>query len=547
MVPPRLRAAYAPLAAVLVACGAAPAAAPSAPCSSAPAPRETVAASAAPPPDAGAEPSRPFDPAPWLEDLDALTDAMSSHYANLDFATHERRLDLARVKKRAQDRLRAATSTDDARRAFRRFLNSFGDAHLDIDWTPAAATTGEAPKKTGGLCARLGYEDHDRGGIDFTLVPGFTPIADADARDVPGGVLELAHAGKIGVVRIDLFMETVHPALCEAARGALGLADDAACDEKCEERVGVEVGNRLTEALARRAVSLEHAGAQAIAVDITGNGGGSDWVDPATRTLTPVKLESRPMGAVRHAHWVKEIEERIESLKADLAAHGDVEHGAIAAALAKLDAELTAVKTPCDHSGLWTGTASEAACSQLVPIEPVLAYAAPGALDGRADVDVLFGPARYRYKEGVTTLPLAVLVDAGTASAAEHFAEMLQDHHAATILGAQTIGAGCGYTNGGIPTVLPRSGARVKMPDCARLRADGSNAVAGVTPDVVLPLLDRDSPYQRARKAAEGLGAAWKAILAKRPKHAPAALTGPAPTAPPQRSSRSPARPPASR
>jgi hypothetical protein len=58
------------------------------------------------------------------------------------------------------------------------------------------------------------------------------------------------------------------------------------------------------------------------------------------------------------------------------------------------------------------------------------------------------------------------------------------------------------------------------MPDCVRTRADGSNAVAGVTPDVVLPLLDRDSPYQRTRKVTEGLAAAWKRIVGLKPRGA---------------------------
>ena len=47
---------------------------------------------------------------------------------------------------------------------------------------------------------------------------------------------------------------------------------------------------------------------------------------------------------------------------------------------------------------------------------------------------------------------------------------------------------------------LKNSGATVKMPDCARFRADGSNEVAGVTPDVLVPWADRDTPYQRVKK-----------------------------------------------
>jgi C-terminal processing protease CtpA/Prc len=145
-------------------------------------------------------------------------------------------------------------------------------------------------------------------------------------------------------------------------------------------------------------------------------------------------------------------------------------------------------------------------------VVPVVAYAKSGSLAGRASPEKLFGPSRYQYQEGANRLPLVVLVDAWTASASEEFAEVLQDHHAAIIVGAATAGAGCGFTNGGIPTELPRSHARVHIPDCARFRADGSNAVAGVTPDVLLPLLERDSRYQRAAKIAAGLQAARRTV-----------------------------------
>jgi hypothetical protein len=38
------------------------------------------------------------------------------------------------------------------------------------------------------------------------------------------------------------------------------------------------------------------------------------------------------------------------------------------------------------------------------------------------------------------------------------------------------------------------------MPDCVRLRADGSNEVAGITPDILVPWANRDSEYQRVNK-----------------------------------------------
>jgi C-terminal processing protease CtpA/Prc len=102
-------------------------------------------------------------------------------------------------------------------------------------------------------------------------------------------------------------------------------------------------------------------------------------------------------------------------------------------------------------------------------------------------------------------MPLFVAVDRNSWSAAEYFAAVLHDNHAARMVGELTGGAGCGFTNGGIHTQLSHSGAAVTMPDCVRLRADGSNEVAGITPDVLVPWAPRDSPFQRAAKLARAL------------------------------------------
>ncbi len=83
---------------------------------------------------------------------------------------------------------------------------------------------------------------------------------------------------------------------------------------------------------------------------------------------------------------------------------------------------------------------------------------------------------------------------------------MLQDNWAATVVGIPTAGAGCGYTNGGIPVRLKMTGARVKVPDCVQFRRDMSNMVEGVTPDVLVPWRSYDAPSQRAARAETALG-----------------------------------------
>src|SRR2546430_1310196 len=116
--------------------------------------------------------------------------------------------------------------------------------------------------------------------------------------------------------------------------------------------------------------------------------------------------------------------------------------------------------------------------------------------------------------------PLIVLVDGGTGSAAEQFAAVLEDNHAAIIIGAPTAGAGCGHTNGGTPTTLKNSGGILELPDCARLRADGSNEVMGIQPDVLVGLRTTDGPHRQATRAFQKLPEAIERALQATPRHA---------------------------
>jgi C-terminal processing protease CtpA/Prc len=128
----------------------------------------------------------------------------------------------------------------------------------------------------------------------------------------------------------------------------------------------------------------------------------------------------------------------------------------------------------------------------------LLESADPATLHGKPWASLVFTPIQFPYEEGVWNGPLIVLIDSGTGSAAEEFAAALRDNHAAVLLGAPTVGAGCGHTNGGTPTTLRNSGAVLELPDCVRFRADGSNEVMGVQPDVLVGLRREDGAHRRA-------------------------------------------------
>jgi len=63
----------------------------------------------------------------------------------------------------------------------------------------------------------------------------------------------------------------------------------------------------------------------------------------------------------------------------------------------------------------------------------------------------------------------------------------------------RTGGDGCGFMGDVPPLVLAHSRLRFRVPNCMRLRADGSDEVAGIAPD--LPIAPTEGESDRARAA----------------------------------------------
>jgi carboxyl-terminal processing protease len=86
-------------------------------------------------------------------------------------------------------------------------------------------------------------------------------------------------------------------------------------------------------------------------------------------------------------------------------------------------------------------------------------------------------------------IPTAVLVDAGTASAAEITAGALHDNKAATIFGVKSFGKGV------VQQIIPMDGgAELKVTIASWYRPDGENINhKGITPDHVIPITDSDA------------------------------------------------------
>jgi len=441
-----------------------------------------------------AAPAFAYDPAPWIEDARQIRAALGSRYANLEWLTVDRGLNLDASFKALEAGLAKTASDAEARALVDRALSSLADGHVQVDWSPAAP----APKVA--VPAALPCADQrpfrPRPPVASGL-PGWTPLdAGEGAREFPGGLI-MVEGQKIGVVQINIFM--ADPDVCAAAAAKLKLPMDKPCDGDCEGKLDTAVYQELTDRFAGRLSTVKAAGAQVLMIDLAGNGGGREWAEIAARMVTPIRLNSAPTRLVRSP----QAADQLDALALDIEMNVGGERGAAKAAL------LAEAKTLRDRAAEARKPCVEGqACAPLVQAgysSGVRASADPTALAGKPWGQSVFQPLKWTWREGVWNGPLIVLVDGKSASASEEFAAMIQDNRAGIILGSPTLGAGCGHATAAGPVVLKNSGGRLSLPDCLRLRADGSNEIGGVEPDVLVGFRGTDGAALKARRLAPRL------------------------------------------
>ncbi|MGX7894077.1 S41 family peptidase [Tsuneonella sp. HG222] len=294
--------------------------------------------------------------------------------------------------------------------AITEFTEAFGDSHLRGDEGPAnpaalrnaaggesAENTAAADEPVAGTCEGLGYREAIRyGAFDPASLPGW--------KRLESPWFTAGTSGRIGFLRLHSFAESDYLAACRASWQ----------DGRTERAVQLATRKALQGELARIAVALRDQGAEILTLDLTRNGGGSEWSEEAAALFTSRELtRPRPRLVV-----------------------------------------------PCgDRSGVWRG---EKVCSNLEPAGQPDSIAGTGAWTG----------------------PVALLVDSRTASAAEDFAYWLAGSGQGSMVGRRTLGAGCGYVDGGWAYQLKAINGHVMMPNCSRYTAQGVNQIEGLEPDV---------------------------------------------------------------
>jgi hypothetical protein len=354
---------------------------------------------------------------------------------------------------------------------------------------PTPTTSGQV------ACAAFGIVPSTPPTLPFLFQPeqhaNLRPHAPAES-DLASGILRLASGRTLGWLRIPLFSTDAFPVACSHAWMQFRTRIDRACGDACrDEFVDRFLPRFLVETIAARLEEFRAAGVSATVVDVTDNGGGDNWAEDVMRMMSASPLLCAATASVREPSTIERMDReladqnRCEGLPLDAPARRVLTAEKAWTQLVRADAAQS-----CDLSGLFRGDASSATCSLLtrkrrVPCDRSPAPSGISKLPDGCTVFQLHGSSAKR--RALAHGPLYVLINRRTGSAAEGFAAILRDNGAAVLIGEPTVGAGCGYIDGGSPITLKQSGMTIRMPNCARFRADGSNEVDGAKPDVFVP------------------------------------------------------------
>lgn len=358
-----------------------------------------------------------FDRAGWKADYERIKLGLAQGYANLDWQVERRGINLKRADSQISAMLDNAQGDAEAMLAIAKLIEAFRDPHLKLQFGPPPEGARRLPSMSQAATepARCADIDEPRAKtrLPYANAPGWRPLASAP---FPSGLV-----GSTGFIRIPSFDEERYAPACSGFRE----------DDPYARRLALRAA--LNTLLLDRIADLKAHGVTRLVVDISGNGGGSEWSSEAAALLAGGTLER--------------IAPRL-------------------------------VEPACDRSAIWRG---EKVCSP---------YGAPTS-------ETLIG-------KGAWTGPLALLTDRHTASAAEEFVMWLRDNGRAKSVGERTLGAGCGYVDGGNAVALTSASVHLMMPNCSRFTKAGMNEIEGLAADVPLDW--------SAANPAEALGAIDRAF-----------------------------------
>lgn len=413
----------------------------------------------------------------YLEDFEALKSHLSSSYANLEFILKHYRLNAYELSQKTIKALKLAKTKLEAETALQTFVSAFKDGHFRLTEVKKEVRPSESEEVTTKIssemsgekvCEALGFTRDKK--FDFRFSTEKVLLADQGGKEFPYLVVETDNK-KLGFIRIADFRETVYPNICLAAWASYKKTVKKNCDTNCQDDFQYNYMRKaLVDKFYDSLAALHKANIKTLIVDLTFNGGGSDWVTDITALLSDRDLVCGRSGFVKHPHHLNNFKQLLSDLEASRPQDEEK--------IVKMKTNIKKASESCDRSALWNSKNSKLDCS-------LVAY--------REDETCKYKDLNYPNKQKFKG-QLILLVNRHTASAAEDLVARHLDSKTALVVGERTHGAGCGYMNGGIRFKLPKSGLDVRIPDCVREMIDGTNEVAGIRPNIEIDMSKIEEP-----------------------------------------------------
>lgn len=377
--------------------------------------------------------------------LDSIERFLAERYANFPDRVADLRLDLPALHRRTDAALRAARSDGDTRRAIETMLAEFRDGHLRVQPNRRRGVTSSGDEAEAAIPARnaaatvcrgWGY-GNARSRSTFSGLDGYESLPRVGVPFERG--LIARDTLKLAVLRIDSFGLEPHAWACTEVWDSWSSRNaDGSCDDRCAQQLRAQIAQRIADGLRETVGQLAASGATTLLIDLGGNGGGTEWASRAARAVSTQRIPATRVGEIAAPERSAPCE--------------------------PLRAWRDASAKPCDFRAMRSLDTTDAR------------LASTGPWVGR----------------------IVLVIDGGTASAAEQFAANLLDHAGAEAIGARSYGSGCGYTSGNRPLLLRDLNVEIVAPNCSRFRKDGSNEVNGIHPSLDAGWRDGDSAKRRA-------------------------------------------------
>lgn len=456
----------------------------------------------------------PFDRSAWREDYAQLKSELVARYANLAWkASPSGGADLPDLDRRTTAALSSAQTDADAANAIRAFVAGFHDGHLSE--LPTLAPQRDAveepddpaldPDAPVAGCAALSAASTApvAFSLPFETLPGFRLLSDGLTSTFRTGML-VRSGVSIGLVRIQAFRIQAFPSACLHAWASLRKAGEPITAR------ALHAGTRRQwlQDLAGALRALHGEGATVLLVDVGNNTGGDDSGDWAARLFTDHEVRSARLRMVDAPLAAGYFDEQVDELKnARATTRSPQARAVLEEAQLFFSKQKAAIGTAhCDLTWVWQEQRpwSPANCNRLLDagyadgFRPGLSK---GAFGDRDAAIAIASASQAEEDVGAWSDPTYVLSDHRTYSSAEMFSAVMQDNRIAKLIGEHTGGDGCGFMTDAPPVQLVHSRLRFRIANCMRLRADGSNEEAGVTPDLPLEPMESESDRARGERA----------------------------------------------